>query len=81
MLACMRNRTERNRTIARLPPGAIGGEFSLESLHSVVCFKFICLQDRADLARYAHLPLGAIGGDWRTATADALFGRALRDAG
>jgi len=29
MLACMRNRTERNRTIARLPPGAIGGEFSL----------------------------------------------------
>ncbi len=44
-------------------------------------FKFKCLQDRADLARYAHLPLGAIGGDWRTATADALFGRALRDAG
>ena len=39
------------------------------------------LQNRAELARYAHLPLAAVGGDWRSATADALFGRALRDAG
>jgi Domain of unknown function (DUF1744) len=39
------------------------------------------LQNRAELARYAHLPLAAIAGDWRTATADALFARMLRDAG
>lgn len=38
------------------------------------------MQERAELARYAHLPLGAVGGDWRTASADALFARMLRDA-
>ena len=39
------------------------------------------LQDQAELARYCHLPLGNMTGDWMLATADALFARNLRDAG
>lgn len=33
------------------------------------------------MARYAHLPVGRLGADWMLDTADALFGRSLRDAG
>ena len=38
------------------------------------------LQERAQLAAYAHIPLGNMGPDWELAAADALFGRCLRDA-
>lgn len=39
------------------------------------------LQNQADLARYCHLPVGNMSGDWVLATADAIFARCLRDAG
>lgn len=38
-------------------------------------------QDRIELARYAHLPLGNLGGDWMLDVADAHLARCLRDAG
>jgi hypothetical protein len=38
-------------------------------------------QDRIELARYAHLPLGNIGGDWMLDVADVHLARCLRDAG
>ena len=38
-------------------------------------------QHRIELARFAHLPLGALAADWVIDTADALFARCLRDAG
>ena len=38
-------------------------------------------QGRVALARYAHLPLGALAPVWVLGTADALFARCLRDAG
>ena len=38
------------------------------------------LQERAQQAAYAHIPLGNMGPDWMLAAADALFGRCLRDA-
>lgn len=34
-----------------------------------------------ELARFAHLPLGALAADWVLGTADALFARCLREAG
>lgn len=39
-----------------------------------------CLQEQAALARYCHLPVGNMTGDWVLNTADALFARCLRDA-
>ena len=38
------------------------------------------LQERAQQAAYAHIPLGNMGPDWMLSAADALFGRCLRDA-
>ena len=38
------------------------------------------LQERVALARYCHLPVGNMTGDWILNTADALFARCLRDA-
>jgi DNA polymerase epsilon subunit 1 len=38
-------------------------------------------QEHLEAAAYAHLPLGALGSDWVLDAADALFARALRDAG
>lgn len=37
-------------------------------------------QERVQLARYCHLPVGNMTGDWILNTADALFARCLRDA-
>ena len=37
-------------------------------------------QERAQLAQYAHIPLGNMSDDWMLAAADALYGRCLRDA-
>ena len=39
------------------------------------------MQDRLELARYAHLPIASLGGDWELAAADAQMARALREAG
>ncbi|KAK9830879.1 hypothetical protein WJX81_001263 [Elliptochloris bilobata] len=39
------------------------------------------LRERAEVARYCHLPVGRLGPDWVLDAADALFGRSLRDAG
>lgn len=39
-----------------------------------------CLQERVQLARYCHLPVGNMTGDWILNTADALYARCLRDA-
>ena len=39
------------------------------------------LQDWTQLARYGHLPVGNLGGDWLLDIADAHFARCLRDAG
>ena len=39
------------------------------------------LAARISAAAYAHLPLGAIGGDWVIDAADALYARQLREAG
>ena len=33
------------------------------------------------MARFAHLPLGALAADWVLGTSDALFARCLREAG
>ncbi|DBA81285.1 TPA: hypothetical protein ACH3X2_006902 [Trebouxia sp. C0005] len=38
------------------------------------------LQERVQLARYCHLPIGNMTGDWIQNTADALYARCLRDA-
>ena len=38
------------------------------------------VQERVQLARYCHLPVGNMTGDWILNTADALFARCLRDA-
>ena len=38
------------------------------------------MQERVALARYCHLPVGNMTGDWILNTADALFARCLRDA-
>lgn len=38
------------------------------------------LQERVALARYCHLPVGNMTGDWILNTADALYARCLRDA-
>ena len=38
------------------------------------------LQERAQLAAYAHIPVGNMGDDWMISAADALYGRCLRDA-
>ncbi len=40
----------------------------------------LCLQERVELARYCHLPVGNMTGDWILTTADALYARCLRDA-
>ncbi len=40
-----------------------------------------CPQDWVQLARYGHLPVGNLGGDWLLDIADAHFARCLRDAG
>ena len=40
----------------------------------------VALQERVQLARYCHLPVGNMTGDWILNTADALFARCLRDA-
>lgn len=37
-------------------------------------------QERVQLARYCHLPVGNMTGDWILNTADALYARCLRDA-
>lgn len=39
------------------------------------------LQDWVQLARYGHLPVGNLGGDWLLDIADAHYARCLRDAG
>ena len=39
------------------------------------------LAGRLEAARYAHLPLSAVGGDWVIDAADALFARLLREGG
>ena len=39
------------------------------------------LQDWIQLARYGHLPVGNLGGDWLLDIADAHYARCLRDAG
>lgn len=44
---------------------------------SLGCFA----QDWVQLARYGHLPVGNLGGDWLLDIADAHFARCLRDAG
>ena len=33
------------------------------------------MQERAQLAAYAHIPIGNMGDDWMLAAADALYGR------
>ena len=38
-------------------------------------------QDWIQLARYGHLPVGNLGGDWLLDIADAHFARCLRDCG
>ena len=38
------------------------------------------MQERVSLARYCHLPVGNMTGDWILNTADALYARCLRDA-
>lgn len=38
------------------------------------------MQERVALARYCHLPVGNMTGDWILNTADALYARCLRDA-
>ena len=47
------------------------------------CSTLLCdysLQEQVALARYSHLPVGNMAGDWVLNTADALFARCLRDA-
>lgn len=39
------------------------------------------MQNQVELARYCHLPIGNMSGDWVLCTADAIFARCLRDAG
>ena len=39
------------------------------------------MQGQVDLARYSHLPVGSMTGDWVLSTADAIYARCLRDAG
>lgn len=39
------------------------------------------LQQRIELARYAHLPLGMQADDWILGASDTLFARCLREAG
>ena len=39
------------------------------------------MQDWVQLARYGHLPVGNLGGDWLLDIADAHFARCLRDCG
>ena len=39
------------------------------------------MQGQASLARYCHLPIGNMTGDWILSTADAIYARCLRDAG
>ena len=41
----------------------------------------VSLQNQAELARYCHLPIGNMSGDWVLSTADAIYARCLRDAG
>ena len=38
------------------------------------------MQERVALARYCHLPVGNMTGDWILNTADALYARCLRDS-
>lgn len=39
------------------------------------------MQGQAELARYSHLPIGNMTGDWVLSTADTIYARCLRDAG
>lgn len=39
------------------------------------------LEERLEVARYGHLPVGNLGGDWLLSTMDAFFARSLRDQG
>ena len=39
------------------------------------------LQQRIELARYAHLPVGMLADDWILGASDTLFARCLREAG
>lgn len=41
---------------------------------------WLYFQERVQLARYCHLPVGNMTGDWVLNTADALYARCLRDA-
>ena len=47
------------------------------------CLALLCkytVQEQVALARYSHLPVGNMAGDWVLNTADALFARCLRDS-
>lgn len=54
----------------------------METKKRISCYYQICtlMQERVALARYCHLPVGNMTGDWILNTADALYARCLRDA-
>ena len=60
----------------------------LAAFLTAICFNWAChmpvlcmVQNQAELARYCHLPIGNMSGDWVLSTADAIYARCLRDAG
>ena len=67
-----------NAAVFSLPkvPGIVTARVFLTQIPEVSA----ALQERAQQAAYAHIPLGNMGPDWMLSAADALFGRCLRDA-